>query len=224
MLKPSRSGPNMPSGPSRPNDSPNQKKSTSHSASPNAKRMLSPAREKRLRRIVASSNKIKAPSPSRHVALASRDLICACRCDHPALPLIADCNEVCSAVCRRARLCGDCDDEATPVRKPSRRAGGGGTESGRAGRGGANALAAAARGFTAGGPERLGRCLAMSGMGPVSIRAAAREPRFLLGVLDHLAADEPLLLAFAAENAIDPGEVIEARDTMAGRRWERDTP
>ena len=85
-------------------------------------------------------------------------------------------------------------------------------------------LAIAALGFIAGEPERLGRFLAMTGIGPDSIRAAAREPQFLLGVLDHLAADEPLLLAFAAENAIDPGEVIEARDTMAGRRWERDTP
>jgi hypothetical protein len=85
-------------------------------------------------------------------------------------------------------------------------------------------LAIAALGFIAGEPERLGRFLAMTGIGPDSIRAAAREPQFLLGVLDHLAADEPLLLAFAAENAIDPGEVIKARDTMAGRRWERDTP
>jgi len=85
-------------------------------------------------------------------------------------------------------------------------------------------LAIAALGFIAGEPERLGRFLAMTGIGPDSIRAAAREPQFLLGVLDHLAADEPLLLAFAAENAIDPGEVIKARDTMAGRSWERDTP
>ena len=85
-------------------------------------------------------------------------------------------------------------------------------------------LAIAALGFIAGEPERLGRFLAMTGIGPDSIRAAAREPRFLLGVLVHLAADEPLLLAFAAENGIDPGEVIKARDTMAGRRWERDTP
>jgi len=85
-------------------------------------------------------------------------------------------------------------------------------------------LAIAALGFIAGEPERLGRFLAMTGIGPDSIRAAAREPRFLLGVLDHLAADELLLLAFAAENGIDPGEVIKARDTMAGRRWERDTP
>src|SRR5436853_1543012 len=81
----------------------------------------------------------------------------------------------------------------------------------------AAALAVTALGFIAGEPERLGRFLAMTGIGPDSIRAAAREPQFLLGVLDHLAADEPLLLAFAAENAIDPGEVVMARDTMAGR-------
>jgi hypothetical protein len=85
-------------------------------------------------------------------------------------------------------------------------------------------LAVAALGFIAAEPERLGRFLAMTGIGPDSIRAAAREPRFLLGVLDHLAADEPLLLAFAAENAVDPSTVIQARDTIAGRRWERDTP
>jgi hypothetical protein len=88
----------------------------------------------------------------------------------------------------------------------------------------AEGLAIAALGFIAGEPERLGRFLAITGIGPDSIRAAAREPQFLLGVLDHLAADEPLLLAFAAENAIDPGEVIKARDTIAGRRWERDSP
>jgi hypothetical protein len=88
----------------------------------------------------------------------------------------------------------------------------------------AEALTIAALSFIAGEPERLGRFLAMTGIGPDSIRAAAREPQFLLGVLDHLVADEPLLLAFAAENAIDPGEVIKARDIIAGRRWERDTP
>jgi hypothetical protein len=88
----------------------------------------------------------------------------------------------------------------------------------------AEALAVAALGFIAGEPERLDRFLAMTGIGPDSIRAAAREPQFLLGVLDHLAADEALLLAFAAENSIAPNAVIKARDTIARRRWERDTP
>jgi len=80
----------------------------------------------------------------------------------------------------------------------------------------AEALAIAALTFIAGEPERLGRFLALTGIGPESIRAAAHEPRFLLGVLDHLAGEEPLLLAFAA--------VMQARDTIAGRPWERDTP
>jgi Protein of unknown function (DUF3572) len=82
----------------------------------------------------------------------------------------------------------------------------------------AEVLAVAALAFIAAEPERLGRFLAMSGIGPDSIRAAAREPQFLLGVLDYLAADEPLLIAFAAENAIPPGAVMEARDTIAERR------
>src|SRR4029450_7460703 len=41
----------------------------------------------------------------------------------------------------------------------------------------AEALAVAALGFIAGEPERLGRFLAMTGIGPDSIRAAGREPR-----------------------------------------------
>ena len=88
----------------------------------------------------------------------------------------------------------------------------------------AEGLAIAALAFIAGEPERLGRFLALTGIGPESIRAAAREPRFLLGVLDHLAGEEPLLLAFAAENAISPSAVMQARDTIAGRPWARDTP
>ncbi len=88
----------------------------------------------------------------------------------------------------------------------------------------AEQLAVAALAFIAAEPERLGRFLAMTGIGPDFIRAAARAPQFLLGVLDHVAADEPLLLAFAAEHGIDPNEVIRARDAIAGGAWERDTP
>jgi len=89
---------------------------------------------------------------------------------------------------------------------------------------GAETLAIAALGFIAADPERLGRFLAITGIGPDSIRAAAREPRFLAGVLDHITGDEPLLRAFAAQRGIDPGEVVRARDMIAGNRWERDTP
>ena len=95
---------------------------------------------------------------------------------------------------------------------------------GKAQRDAAEALAIAALAFIAAEPERLGRFLATTGIGPDSIRAAAREPRFLAGVLDHVAADEPLLRAFAADRGIDPGEVMRARDMIAAARWERDTP
>ena len=44
--------------------------------------------------------------------------------------------------------------------------------------------------FIAADPERLGRFLAATGIGPADIRAAAREPLFLAGVLDHLANNE----------------------------------
>jgi hypothetical protein len=88
----------------------------------------------------------------------------------------------------------------------------------------AEELAIAALGFIAAEPERLGRFLAVTGIGPDSIRQAAREPHFLAGVLEHIAGDERMLMAFAAEIAIDPSDVIPARDTLAGERWERDTP
>ncbi|HEY7662813.1 MAG TPA: DUF3572 domain-containing protein [Xanthobacteraceae bacterium] len=93
-----------------------------------------------------------------------------------------------------------------------------------ASRAAAENLAVAALGFIAAEPERLGRFLALSGIGPDSIRDAAREPQFLLGVLDHVAGEERLLIAFAAETEIDPDAVMRARDALAGGAWERETP
>ena len=77
-------------------------------------------------------------------------------------------------------------------------------------------LAVAALAFIAGDAERLGRFLALTGIGPESLRTAAGEPDFLLGVLDHVAADEALLIAFAEHSEIDPLDVARARETLAG--------
>ena len=82
------------------------------------------------------------------------------------------------------------------------------------------ALAIDALGFIAGEPEQLGRFLALSGIGPDSLRAAAREPNFLLGVLDHVTGDEALLVAFAGHSGIDPAEVARARNVLAGEASE----
>src|ERR1700681_3508973 len=81
----------------------------------------------------------------------------------------------------------------------------------------ATALAVAALGFLAGEHERLERFLALTGLGPQSLRAAAREPSFLLGGLDHDEDDENLLLGIANENGIDSEDVGRARDALAHR-------
>jgi len=87
----------------------------------------------------------------------------------------------------------------------------------------AGALAIAALRFIAAEPERLRRFLSLTGIEPQSIRAAAGGAGFLLGVLDHLAGDESLLLAFANENEIGPDEVQRARTVLA-RQAEGDQP
>jgi hypothetical protein len=75
----------------------------------------------------------------------------------------------------------------------------------------AESLAVQALGFLAGQPERLARFLALTGIGPDRIRAAAATPRFLAGVLDHVASEDALVTAFAAEAGIKPEEVERAR-------------
>jgi hypothetical protein len=80
----------------------------------------------------------------------------------------------------------------------------------------ANALAVGALVFLAADPDRMGRFLALTGIEPQTIRLAAREPGFLAGVLDHIAGDESLLLAFAEQNSIRPQDVTRARVLLAG--------
>jgi hypothetical protein len=79
----------------------------------------------------------------------------------------------------------------------------------------AETVAIQALSFIAQEPERIGRFLALSGIGPESLRDAAREPRFLAGVLDYVAGDERLLLAFAEENSLAPEQIPRARDLLA---------
>jgi hypothetical protein len=88
----------------------------------------------------------------------------------------------------------------------------------------AEALAIQALGFLAREPEQLGRFLALTGIGPEQLRAAAAEPRFLAGVLEHFTSDETLLRAFAAHAGVDPAAVMRARTTLSGPTWERELP
>ncbi len=81
---------------------------------------------------------------------------------------------------------------------------------------GAEALAIEGLTFLASDPERLERFLSLSGLGPENLRKAASSPGFLVAVLDHIASDESLILAFSANGGHDPASVLKARDVLAG--------
>jgi hypothetical protein len=88
----------------------------------------------------------------------------------------------------------------------------------------AETLAIQALNFLATEPERLSRFLALSGLDPARIRAAAAESDFLAGVLAHLGEDEALLTQFAADAGVTPADVDRARRLLAGGDWEREVP
>jgi len=87
----------------------------------------------------------------------------------------------------------------------------------------AEILAIQALAFIAEEPERLNLFLSTTGIPPSEIRTAAREPGFLAGVLEHMLADESLLIAFADSAGIDPTAVARARSAL-DRQGERDVP
>ena len=88
----------------------------------------------------------------------------------------------------------------------------------------AEMLAVEALSFLAGEPGRLAGFLAATGIDAGAIRDAANAPGFLAGVLEHMLADENLVLAFADSAGIDPAAIARARATLGGRKWERDLP
>lgn len=88
----------------------------------------------------------------------------------------------------------------------------------------ARELAVTALSFIAGAPQELSRFLALTGIDPAAIRAAAAEPGFLGGVLAYIAGNERTLLAFAASAGIAPEEVEKARRVLAGVAGEQQEP
>jgi hypothetical protein len=81
---------------------------------------------------------------------------------------------------------------------------------------GAQALAIEVLSYLAAEPERLERFITLSGLDLGDLRAAAAEPGFFVAILDFLAADEPLLLSFAANSGRDPAAIGRARQALAG--------
>ena len=78
----------------------------------------------------------------------------------------------------------------------------------------AEILAVEVLSFLARDPERIAGFLAASGMGPEAVRASAREPGFLRGVIDHLLNDEPLLLVFCEETEYTSRDLWNARRVL----------
>ncbi len=72
------------------------------------------------------------------------------------------------------------------------------------------AMAVSGLSFLAANPHHLDRFMRITGLEPATLRRAASSPGFLAAVLDHIVADEPLLIAFAAEAGTDPARVVEA--------------
>jgi hypothetical protein len=73
-----------------------------------------------------------------------------------------------------------------------------------------------ALGFLAADEDRLERFLALSGLDLETLRSRAQDPALHGGLLDYLLADEPLLLAFAAEQDLKPEWILALRQTLPG--------
>ena len=78
----------------------------------------------------------------------------------------------------------------------------------------AELLAVQALGFIAEDPARLAGFLNATGLEAAAVRQAARQPGFLVGVLEHMLADESLLIAFADSAGIDPAAIARARAAL----------
>jgi hypothetical protein len=79
----------------------------------------------------------------------------------------------------------------------------------------AQLLAIEALSFLASDPERLERFMDLSGLSAENLRAAATTPGFFLAILDYVAGDESLLVAFAANAGHDPSTIAKARDRLS---------
>jgi hypothetical protein len=86
----------------------------------------------------------------------------------------------------------------------------------------AQETAVAALAWFAEDSERLQRFLAVSGLGPQNLRSAAADPGFFSAILDYLATDESLLIAFATHINLTPEFVMQARFRLGGREQQND--
>lgn len=88
----------------------------------------------------------------------------------------------------------------------------------------AEIVAIQALSFVAGDPERLGLFLSESGIGPETLRSAAKDPQFLVSVLDFVMRDDATVKAFASSSQHHPTTIAAAREALGDGIGERDVP
>lgn len=84
----------------------------------------------------------------------------------------------------------------------------------------AEEIGLAALGFLAEEPKRLTRFLSLSGLSPAELGAQAADPQMQAALLEHILADETLLLVLAAEKRIAPEDVAPAWRILTGESRE----
>jgi hypothetical protein len=66
-------------------------------------------------------------------------------------------------------------------------------------------------------PARAARFLRLTGIQPDEIRARVGSVELMLAVLEHLSADESLLLVFSAASSVAPQDIGRAMALLEGR-------
>jgi Protein of unknown function (DUF3572) len=84
----------------------------------------------------------------------------------------------------------------------------------------AETVAISALSYLTADPEKLGRFLVETGLGPQNLRKAAEEPHFLAAVLDFMLRDDKLTVEFAKAHSLKPETVAAARDALGPTPWD----
>ncbi|MEN0000191.1 MAG: DUF3572 domain-containing protein [Pseudomonadota bacterium] len=77
-------------------------------------------------------------------------------------------------------------------------------------------IAISALSWIAADGEQISRFIALTGIEPDQMRAAASQPGFLAGVLGFLLEHEPTLMRFCEENDLSPTSVQAAYRQLSG--------
>jgi hypothetical protein len=80
----------------------------------------------------------------------------------------------------------------------------------------AEAIAIQALAFLASEPTRLAHFLNLTGTQPADIRQRVNDPTFLQAILEHVIAEESILLVFAAGMSVAPETVVAALNILQG--------